>query len=105
MQYTDNEKTIDSFAEFISKAEYYDLEGGEYVKFEINTKNFVSENTADEMIKCNFGSYSYMFSKLTGKMVDPFNGDSAKDMEGNKIAKLLNDKFFGNRITKLFVEP
>lgn len=104
MQYTGNEKTIASFAEFISKADYCDLEGGEYVKFEIDIKNLVSENTADEMIKCNFGSYSYMFSKLTGKMVDPFNGDSVEDMEGDEIATLLNDEFFGNRITKLFVE-
>ena len=66
MQYTGNEKTIASFANFISKADYGNLEGGDYVKFEINSKNLVSENTADEMIKCNFGSYSYMFSKLTG---------------------------------------
>lgn len=105
MQYTGNEKTIDSFAEFISKADYGNLEGGEYVKFEIDSKNLVSENTADEMIKCNFGSYSYMFSKLTGKMVDPFNEDSVEDMKGDEIATLLNDEFFGNRITKLFVEP
>jgi hypothetical protein len=104
MQYTGNEKTIASFANFISKADYGNLEGGDYVKFEINSKNLVSENTADEMIKCNFGSYSYMFSKLTGKMEDPFNGDSAEDMEGHEIATLLNDEFFGNRITKLFVE-
>ena len=105
MQYTGNEKTIASFAEFISKADYGNLDGGEYVKFEIDTKNLVSENTADEMIKCNFGSYSYMFSKLTGKMVDPFNEDSVEDMEGDEIATLLNHEFFGNRITKLFVEP
>jgi hypothetical protein len=104
MQYTGNEKTIASFAKFISKADYDNMDGGEYVKFEIDTKNLVSENTADEMIKCNFGSYSYMFSKLTGKMEDPFNGDSAEDMEGHEIATVLNDEFFGNRITKLFVE-
>jgi len=105
MQYTGNEETIASFADFLSKADYDNMDGGEYVKFEIDTKNFVSENTADEMIKCNFGSYNYMFSKLTGKMVSPFHGDSSEDMEGEKIATLLNDKFFGNRITKLFVEP
>jgi hypothetical protein len=105
MQYTGNEETIASFSEFISKADYGNLEGGEYVKFEIDSKNLVSENTADEMIKCNFGSYSYMFSKLTGKMVDPFYGDSSEDMEGDEIATLLNDEFFGNRITKLFIEP
>jgi hypothetical protein len=103
MQYTGNEKTIASFAEFISKADY-DAMGGEYVKFEIDSKNLVSENTADEMIKCNFGSYSCMFSKLTGKMEDSFNEDSVEDMEGDEIATLLNDKFFGNGITKLFVE-
>jgi hypothetical protein len=78
--------------------------GGDYVKFEIDTENLVSENTADEMIKCNFGSYSPMFSKLTGKMEYPFNEDSLEDMEGDEIATLLNDEFFGNRITKLFVE-
>ena len=105
IQYTGNEKTLTSFADFISKANYDNMDGGEYVKFEIDTKNLVSENTADEMIKCNFGSYSYMFSKLTGKMVDPFYGDSSEDMEGDEIATLLNDEFFGNRITKLFVEP
>jgi hypothetical protein len=104
MQYTGNEETIASFSEFISKADYGNLEGGEYVKFEIDSKNLVSENTADEMIKCNFGSYSCMFSKLTGKMVDPFNEYSVEDMEGDEIATLLNDEFFGNRITKLFVE-
>jgi hypothetical protein len=70
-----------AFANFISKADYYNLAGGDYVKSEINTKNLVSENTANEMINCNFGSYSYMFSKLTGKMVDPFDGDSVKDMD------------------------
>ena len=104
MQYTGNEKTIDSFANFILKANYDNFEGGDYVKFEIDIKNFVSENTANEMINCKFGSYSYMFSKLTGKMVDPFNEDSVEDMEGDEIATLLNDEFFGNRITKLFVE-
>ena len=104
MQYTGNEETIASFADFISKADYDNLEGGDYVKFEIDTKNLVSENTANEMIKCNFGSYSYMFTKLTGKMVDPFHGDSAENIEGDEIATLLNDEFFGNRITKLFVE-
>ena len=103
MQYTGNEETIASFSEFISKADYDEI-GGDYVKFEIDTENLVSENTANEMIKCNFGSYSCMFSKLTGKMVDPFHGDSAEDMEGNEIATLLTDKFFGNRITELFVE-
>jgi len=104
MQYTGNEETIASFADFVSKADYDDMEGGDYVKFEIDTENKVSENTADEMIKCNFGSYSHMFSKLTGKMVDPFRGGSAEDMEGDEIATRLSDKFFGNRITKLFVE-
>jgi hypothetical protein len=104
MQYTGNEETIASFADFVSKADYDDM-GGDYVKFEIDTENKVSENTANEMIKCYYGSYSYMFSKLTGKMVDdPFDGDSAKDMTGHEIATLLSDKFFGNRITELFVE-
>ena len=104
MQYTGNEKTIDLFANFISKADYDNLEGGDYVKFEIDTKNLVSENTVDEMINCKFGSYSNMFSKLTGKMVDSFNILPVEDMEGYEIATLLNDEFFGNRITKLFVE-
>lgn len=112
IQYTGNEKIIASFANFILKANYDNLEGGDYVKFEIDTKNLVSENTANEMINCKFGSYSYMFSKLTGKMLDPFNkdsdsdsdSDSVEDMDGDKIATLLNDEFFGNRITKLFVE-
>jgi hypothetical protein len=96
----DNKETIDSFAMFISKADYTELEGGDHVKFEIDRKNLVSENTADEMIACNFG----MFSKPTGKMVNPFHGDSVEDMEGYEIATLLNDEFFGNGITKLFVE-
>jgi hypothetical protein len=96
---TDNKNTIDSFAEFISKADYGNLEGGEYLKFEIDTKNLVSKNKADEMEKCKFG----MFLKLTGKMENPFNGDSVEDMEGDEIATLLNDKFFSNRIPELFV--
>jgi hypothetical protein len=92
MQYTGNEETIDSFAEFISKADYSELEGGHYVKFEIDSKNLVSENTADEMIKCDFG----MFSKPTGKMVNPFHEDSIYDMEGDEIARILNDNFWGD---------
>ena len=105
IQYTGNEKTLTSFADFISKANYDNMDGGEYVKFEIDTKNLVSENAADEMIKCNFGSYNYMFSKLTGKMAYPFHEDSSENMEGDEIATLLNNEFFGNRITKLFVKP
>jgi hypothetical protein len=100
MQYTGNEKTIVSFANFISNACYGNLAGGDYVKFEIDTENLVSENTADEMRKCNFGSYY----KLTGKMEDPFDEYSVEDMVGDEIAILLNDKFFSNRIPELFVE-
>jgi hypothetical protein len=102
MQYTGNEETIASFSEFISKADY-DAMGGDYVKFEIDTENLVSKNTAVEMEKCNFG----MFSILDGTMVDPFHGDSVKDMEGDEIARRLNDEFYGygNTITKLFVKP
>ena len=103
MQYNDNEDTIKSFAAVISKADYEDM-GGHYVKFEIDTENLVSENTADEMIKCNFGSYSNMFSKLTGKMEDPLTEEEVKDMEGHEIATLLSEKFFSNRIPELFVE-
>ena len=90
--------------------------GGDYVKFEIDTENLVSKNTADEMIKCNFG----MFKILTGIMKYPFTKGEVKDMEGHeaedmegheaentkghKIATLLSDKFFSNRIPELFVE-
>lgn len=102
MQYTGNEETMASFADFISKADYDDM-GGDYVKFEIDTENKVSENTADEMIKCNFGSYSYMFSKLTGTMANTFAEDMDENMEGHEIAMQLSDKFFGNRISALFI--
>lgn len=95
MQYTGNEETIDSFDKFISKADYSDLEGGDYVKFEIDSENLVSENTADEMIKCDFG----MFFKPTGEMVtfheDPIELTEGEE-EGKVIATTLNDNFWGN---------
>ena len=105
MQYTGNEETIKSFADVISKADYDAMEG-DYVKFEIDTENLVSKNTADEMEKCNFG----MFKILTGIMKDPFTRGEVEDMEGHeaentmghKIATLLSDKFFSNRIPDLF---
>ena len=114
MQYTDSEKTIDSFADFISKANYDNL-GGDYVKYEIDTENLVSEKTADEMIKCNLGQDGVVFLKL-GKMkaramvvlqeeVKDMEGyEAEEDIEGHKIAALLSDKYRGNKITELFVE-
>ena len=101
MQYTGNEETIASFADLISKADYDNL-GGDYVQFEIDSENLVSENTADEMIKCNFD----MFSKLTGKMELPFTKKEVEDMEVHEIATRLNKEFlgYGNSITKLFGE-
>lgn len=109
IQYTGNEKTIASFADVISKADYSEMEG-HYVKFEIDIENEVSENTADEMIKCNFGSYKFgpyscMFYKLTGKMVNPFEDiDEYENIDEDEIARRLSSKFFGNKIEKLF-EP
>jgi hypothetical protein len=122
MQYTDSEKTIDSFADFISKANYDNL-GGDYVKFEIAT-NLVSEKTANQMEKCNFGQDGVKFLKL-GKMKaeamvalqkevedmegyeaeEDMEGYEAEDIEGHKIATLLSDKYRGNRIENLFDKP
>jgi hypothetical protein len=107
MQYTNNVETIKSFADVISKADYGKLEeGDEYVKFEIDSKNLVSNNTAVEMEKCNFG----MFKILTGIMKDPFTrgevedmeGHEAEDTEGHKIATLLDKRFYSNKIPELF---
>ena len=114
MQYTDSEKTIDSFADFISKANYDNL-GGDYVKYEIATY-LVSKNTADEMIKCNFGQDGVVFLKLgkmkAGAMVELQKGvedmegyEAEEDIEGHKIAALLSDKYRGNKITELFDKP
>ena len=101
MQYTGNEETIKSFAEFIEKADYTNM-GGDYVQYEIDYEKLVSKNTAVEMTNCNFD----MFYILPGKMEYPFNGYSAKNMEGDEIAKLLDNEFHGsgNSITKLFPE-
>jgi hypothetical protein len=93
-----NKETIDSFAKFISDADYRDLEGDDHVEYEIDSTNLVSEQTANEMIKCDFG----MFSKFEGIMKDPFHGDSIDDMTGEEIATILNDEYWENGITNLF---
>ena len=101
MQYTGNEKTIKSFADLISKADYSNM-GGDYVQFEIDYNNLVSKNTAVEMTNCNFD----MFSILPGIMKVPFTKKEVKYMTGHEIATRLNDEFrgYGKSITKLFVE-
>jgi hypothetical protein len=100
MQYTDNEENINILAEIISTA-IFDNIGGDYIKFEIDCNNYVSEKTVDEIIKCNFGSYFNMFSKLTGKMENLFFLENT-NMNGYEKANLLDTMFFGNKIIKLF---
>ena len=112
MQYTDNEENIKLLVEFILDADYEDMDG-EYVRFEIDSNNLISEKTVDEMIKCGFGSYHDMFSKLSGKMKNPFYGEeddeeyknSIRNMNSYDKARLLDDKFYGIKLRKLFTLP
>jgi hypothetical protein len=102
LQYTDNEENINNLAEVILDADNYEL-AGDFVRFEIDIRNIISEKTVDEMIKCRFGSYYYMFSKCIGKMKHPFdNKDEVNNLSDYDKAILLNEMFFSLKIKELF---
>lgn len=104
LQYTDNEEIINYLETIISESDFDEL-GGDYIRFEINTKHIISETTVNEMIKCDFGSYYHMFSKCVGKMEDNFyDKEYINSLCGSDKAFLLDKMFFSIKIRELFTK-
>ena len=99
-QWTGNEEELEKLVVMLEKADYDDLYGGDFSSFWFS-RTKVSESAVDEHVKLEeFGSYSRMFQKHTGKFVCPeFDGDTECPYN---IANQIDRYFFACRLEDFF---
>ena len=97
LQWTGNEEMLTKLRDFIVSADPSNL-CGDYSEFEMDINNKVSESTANEMIKLDYGSYSNMYQKVNGT----FLYSALDEMDAEKKASQLDEDFFHCKIRYCF---
>jgi len=97
LQWTGNEEMLTKLRDYIVSADPSNM-CGDYSEFEMDIKNKVSESTVNEMIKLDYGSYSNMFQKASGKFVY----SALDEMDSEEKAHQLDEHFYHCKIRYYF---
>ena len=104
-QWTGNEEELGKLVKYIEKANYEELDGGDYSSIWVATNKRVPESAVDAHVGLSDpNGYAAMFQKHKGKFTCPDFEIEAGDEEEYELARALDELFYGgqSRFPKLF---
>jgi hypothetical protein len=99
LQYTGNEKKLEKFAKFLKKANYNFMDG-DYSTFSMQISAQISQQSVNEHLRINLGSYDRMFQVCKG--IFTFDLDTLENLSDIEIANTLDELFYLCRICHYF---
>lgn len=103
LQLEGNEEALSRLASVIKRARCY-LPYDDSSTFEIDIEHLIPEEAIEPHLKLKMNQYAPLFTKLTGRMVDPFKDINIEELDLYELAQLLDEKFYGARMDEHFSE-